>query len=74
MNADYQRFILTEIVAIVQKKYKFQINDFIYETKYEYKILKPRFSLQVYTPKESIDYGIVFTLDFVYCKITRYMY
>lgn len=74
MKLEYQRFLLTEFVALIQKKYKLEVNDFIFENKYSYEIVKPKFNIQVYTPKEAEVYGIVFTFEFIYFKITRFLY
>ena len=74
MKPDYQRFFLTELVALIQRKYKFDVNDFFFENKSEYIISKPRFNFQIYNPKEIEIYRTIFVIDFLYFKITRFLY
>jgi hypothetical protein len=74
MKPDYQRFFLTELVALIQRKYKFDINDFFFENKFEYIISKPRFNFQIYNAKEIEIYRTIFVIDFLYFKITRFLY
>lgn len=71
---NYQRFFLTEIVALVQQKYKIELLKIFYENKQEYIISKPRFNIQVYTPKESEIYKTIYVVEFFYFKITRFLY
>lgn len=74
IKPEYRKFLLTELIALIQKKYKVEIVNFFFENKQEYKILKPQINLQVYTPQESILYHRIFVLDFFYFKITRFLY
>lgn len=74
-KSDYQKFILTEIVALIQRKYKFEVTSFFFDRKNEIVIYKPtNFQLQVYTPQEVEIYKVVFVLNFLYFKITRKLY
>lgn len=74
MKPEYKRFFLTELIALIQRKYKIDTNRFLFENKSEYIISKPRFNLQIYTPEEAEKYRTVFTFDFFYFKITRSLY
>jgi len=74
IKPEYQRFFLTELVAIIQQKYKIDFVNFFFENKLEYKILKPRFEIQVYTPKEAQTYNTIFVMQFFYFKITRFLF
>lgn len=74
MKPDYQRFFLTELVALIQRKYKFEVSKTFYQNKREYILMKPDFTMQVYSPKESETYNCVFTMNFFYLKITRSLY
>jgi len=74
MKPDYQRFFLTELVALIQRKYKFEVSKTFYQNKREYILMKPDFTMQVYSPKESETYNCVFTMNFFYSKITRSLY
>jgi hypothetical protein len=74
MKPDYQRFFLTELVALIQRKYKFDVNNFFFENKSEYIIIKPRFNFQIYNSKEAETYNTIFVIDFLYFKITRFLY
>jgi hypothetical protein len=74
MEPKYQKFFLTEIVALIQRKYKFEINSFFFENKSEYVISKPKFRIQVFTPNEIQIYQTIFVIDFAYLKITRLLY
>ena len=72
---DYQRFFLTELVALIQRKYKVELTSFFFENKREYILLKPSiFDIQINTPKQSEIYGVVFIINFFYFKITRSFY
>lgn len=74
MKPDYQRFFLTELVALIQRKYQFEIIDFIYESKRQYTIMKPEFYLQIFTENESRKYNSVFFMNIFYFKITRKLF
>ena len=71
MKPDYQRFFLTELVALIQRKYKFEMINFIYEGKTQYTIMKPDFYIQVFNEKESRMYNCIFFMNICYFKITR---
>ena len=72
---DYQRFFLTELVALIQQKYKFELTSFFFENKREFTLLKPsEFDIQINTPKQSEVYGVIFIINFFYFKITRSLY
>jgi len=74
MKPDYKRFFASEFIALIQRKYKFEISKIFYQNKREYILMKPDFAIQVYTPKESETYNCVFTMNFFYLKITRMLY
>ena len=71
MKPDYQRFFLTELVALIQQKYHFETIDFIYESKRHFTIMKPEFYIQVFNEKESRMYNCLFFMNIFYFKITR---
>lgn len=75
MKPEYQRFLLTELVALIQFRYKLEFFPIIYENKREYVIIKPsRFDLHIYSPEQAPIYNVVFVLEFLYFKITRKYY
>jgi hypothetical protein len=74
MKPNYQRFFLTELVALIQQKYKIEFTRFFYEGKREYTIMKPEFMMQTYTEKEAEKYNCIFVINFFYLKIIRKLY
>lgn len=75
IKPDYQRFFLVELIALIQQKYKFELTSFLFENKREFTILKPsKFDIQINTPNQSEVHGVVFIINFFYCKITRFLY
>ena len=74
MKHDYYTFILTEFIALIQDKYKFENNFKIIDTKTSWELYKPTFNIQVYTPEESEKYNTIFTFNCCYIKITRKLY
>lgn len=69
-----QKMILSEFVALIQQKYKIELVNFIFENKFEYKILKPNFDIQIYTDSEAETHKRLFVINFFYLKITRFVY
>jgi hypothetical protein len=74
MKPDYQKFFLTELVALIQRKYKIDVNNFFFENKFEYIISKPRFNFQIYNANEAEKHRTIFVIDILYFKITRFLY
>ena len=74
MTVDYRKFIVSEMIALIQRKYKFETIPFIFENKLEYIIIKPRFNFQLYSQSEISIYKTIFVIDFFYFKISRNLY
>jgi hypothetical protein len=74
-KSEYQKFILTELVALIQKKYKIEIIPFFFNNKNEIIIHKPLdYQLQVYTSEQAEIYKVVFVMNIFYFKIIRKLY
>jgi hypothetical protein len=74
-KSEYQKFILTELVALIQKKYKIEIIPFFFNNKNEIIIHKPLdYLLQVYTSEQAEIYKVVFVMNIFYFKIIRKLY
>ena len=74
-KSDYQKFILTELIALIQRKYKIEVTPFFFNNKNEIVIYKPsNFQLQVYTPEQAEIYKVVFVMNVFYFKVVRKLY
>jgi hypothetical protein len=72
---DYLRFFVSEIIALIQLKYKIDVSPIVFESKNEYTILKPRkFDFQLYSLSQVNTYNVVFVIEFAYIKIIRKLY
>jgi hypothetical protein len=74
IKQDYYTFLLTEFIALIQDKYKFENNFIIIDSKTSWELYKPTFNFQIYTPEEAEKYNTVYTLNFCYIKVTRKLY
>lgn len=68
---DYVTFLLTELVALLQGKYKFEYYGVVYENKYYYEVRKPTFYVQTYTPEEASKHNTAYDAYVGYVKVTR---
>jgi hypothetical protein len=67
----YLNFLKDELTAILLNKYKIQSTLTIFEDAREWRIQKPHFYLQIFTPREAPIYNTIFIAELGYFKITR---
>lgn len=67
----YFSFLRDEVTALLANKYQIKTTFQIFEDKFEWRIIKPNFYLQIYSPKEVPTYQTIFVAEFAWIKITR---